>query len=289
MKEINKEIENRQVILETTSNTSLTRMEVNSHVIEDQLCVDGNNHTNTINDKNNNLLNEKPCGYMVTVQPNVESVNNAGLSSINENTSMCSVYSSVKLAEKKNSVVNENNLRKSNNSMISALTNSSSSSEGIYEVENNWKQLRKRLNLDESIRAIAETFKRDKGRTLSIIHKDSLENGLTDLKQMYNVSSLKPLIFGMFSFLDEQPAIITSNLVHRPDKPIFFAHVLLIGIGYSDNLRSQWMSANHPIKYAYVQQNPLMAYSVPDMDRMTVLNHDTNEQVNLSNVVKEIF
>jgi hypothetical protein len=196
-------------------------MEVNSHVIEDQLCVDGNNHTNTINDKNNNLLNEKPCGYMVTVQPNVESVNNAGLSSINENTSMCSVYSSVKLAEKKNSVVNENNLRKSNNSMISALTNSSSSSEGIYEVENNWEQLRKRLNLDESIRAIAENFKGDRRRTLSIIHKDSLENGLTDLKQMYNVSSLKPLIFSMVPFIDEQPAIITSNLVHRPDKPIF--------------------------------------------------------------------
>ena len=49
------------------------------------------------------------------------------------------------------------------------------------------------------------------------------------------------------------------------------------------------MSENHPIKYAYVQQNPLMAYSVPDMNRMTVQNQDTMEEVNLSNVVKRDF
>ena len=40
--------------------------------------------------------------------------------------------------------------------MTSSLTNYSSSSEDIYEVENNWEELRKRLNVDESIKAIAE-------------------------------------------------------------------------------------------------------------------------------------
>ena len=290
LKEINKKIENGQLILETTSNISLSRMETDSPVIEERLSVDRKNITNAINDKNNNLLNEKPCGYTVTVQPNVESFNTAGLSSINENTSMCSVHSSVKLAEKKQiTVVNENNLRKSNNSMISSLTNSSSSSEGIYEVENNWEQLRKRMNLEEAIKAIVKKFRKDKGKSLSLIHKDSLENGLSDLKKMYNVSSKNPMAFGMVPFIDEQPAIITSNLVHRPNKPLDPAHVLLIGIGYPDDLRNQWMSANHPMQCAYVQQNPLMAYSVPDMNRMTVLNHNTKEQVNLSNVVKRDF
>ena len=290
LKEINKKIEDGQLILETTSNMSLSRMETDSPIVEDRLCVDGKSTTNKINHTNNNLLNEKPCGYTVTVQPNVESLNIAGLSSINENTSMCSVHSSVELAEKKQiTVVNENNLRKSNNSMISALTNSSSSSEGIYDVENNWEQLRKRMNLEEAVKAIMQKFRKDKGKSLSLIHKDSLENGLSDLKKMYNVSSKNPMAFGMVPFIDEQPAIITSNLVHRPDKPMFPAHVLLIGVGYPDDLRSQWMSVDHPMQYAYVQHNPLMAYSVPDMNSMTVLNHETKQQVKLSNVVKRDF
>ena len=104
---------------------------------------------------------------------------------------------------------------------------------------------------------------------------------------MYNVSALNPMIFGGSPFFDEPPFIISSKFVHNPPKQQFHANVLLIGIGYSDALRDQWMSENHPIKYAYVQQNPLVAYLVPDMEKKTVVNHDTNEQVNLNNVVKK--
>ena len=49
------------------------------------------------------------------------------------------------------------------------------------------------------------------------------------------------------------------------------------------------MSENRPIKHAYIQQNPLVPYPVPDMNKMTVINHDTNKQVKLSNVVKRNF
>ena len=61
---------------------------------------------------------------------------------------------------------------------------------------------------------------------------------------------------------------------------------MLIDIGYSEALRCQWMSENHPIKHAYVQQNPLVAYSVPDMYKMMVMDHDQKEKAKLSNIVK---
>ena len=72
-------------------------MEVNSEVVEDQLYVDGNINTKTINDSNKKLLNEKASDYTITVEPNVESIVTTGLTSINKNNSMSSVHSLVQL------------------------------------------------------------------------------------------------------------------------------------------------------------------------------------------------
>ena len=181
-----------------------------------------------------------------------------------------------------------NVIRENNNSMTSSLT-SSSSFDGIYEVENNWASLNKLVNLEEAVAGIKHKLNSSETLNYSIIHSNSLDNGLADWRRMYNVSATNPMIFCRYHFYDELPCIVMNKYMHCPSNAGNTTNnVLLIGIGYSEALRDQWMSENHPIKHSYVQQNPFVDYSVPDMDKMTVMNH-TNKQINLSNVVKIDF
>ena len=97
---------------------------------------------------------------------------------------------------------NESNIiRKSNNGMTSSLT-SSSSSDGMYDVENNWANLNKFVYLDNAVTCIETKLNSSSNLNYSIIHSDSLASGLADLNRMYNVAFTNPVIFLQISFLD---------------------------------------------------------------------------------------
>ena len=127
--------------------------------------------------------------------------------------------------------LNESNLIcKSKNSMTSSPT-SSSSPDGIYDVENNWANLNKLVNLEEGVACIKHKLNSLEALNYSIIHSDSLNNSLADLKRMYNVSTANPMIFYRCPLYDELPCIVTNKYIHRPPNTGNITNdVLLIGI-----------------------------------------------------------
>ena len=54
-------------------------------------------------------------------------------------------------------------------------------------------------------------------------------------------------------------------------------------------LRDQWHSIDYPIKRAYVGRNPLVAATLPDLDKMLVRDFETSRDIAPSNVIKRDF
>ena len=89
------------------------------------------------------------------------------------------------------------------------------------------------FNLKKAVRVIQHKLNSSDHLNYSIIHSDSLDNGLADLRRMDNVSATNPMIFGRYPFYDKLPFIITNKYVYRPPKKQIVTNVLLIGIGGS--------------------------------------------------------
>ena len=133
---------------------------------------------------NKHVVNNSDSAYIVAVDDILVSIVAARLPSINENNSVFFVHASMqsKNKQKRKSMkdVNENNtLRKSANSMASSLT-SSSSSGGIYDVEENLVNMNGRINIDSTVNYIKDKT----NLNYVIIHSDSLSNALPDLRRM---------------------------------------------------------------------------------------------------------
>ena len=65
--------------------------------------------------------------------------------------------------------------------------------------------------------------------------------------------------------------------------------MLIIGIGYTKSLRDPWHSVKCPIKRAYISYNPLVAATLPDLDRMKAYDYERKEYAAPSNLVKRYF
>ena len=76
----------------------------------------------------------------------------------------------------------------------------SSSSDGIYDVENNWANLNKLVNLEDAVTCIKTKLNSSSNLNYSIIHRDSLDNYLGNLRRMYNVPLINPMVFGRYPF-----------------------------------------------------------------------------------------
>ena len=83
---------------------------------------------------------------------------------------------------------------------------------------------------------------------------------------------------------------MTKKYAHPPpEDETTKTKILIIGIGYPDTLQKLWMSAEHPIKHVYIQNRPLVAYAIPDLNKFKTEDETQQKAVGLSNVVKRDF
>ena len=268
-----------------------------SHSEKDSMDVDSTKETKSITNSNtgsddvdNDILNEQSENYVVDMNSTAHK-DVQRLRPINEAESV--VSSVTDNFSKVNNVksLNERNQRHMNTSSLSSSSKSSSSnSECLYDVNDCWDACNQRNDHSVAVDSLIDKLNNTHIYRYDVLEGESLSLGMQSLKNMYAVEMTNPMVLAKWKFWNSIPCIMTRNYFHQP-KPKNLPHnkILIIGIGYTKKLRNQWFSMEYPIKRAYVSSKPLIAATLPDLDKMLIKDLETNDQKPPSNVIKRDF
>ena len=122
-----------------------------------------------------------------------------------------------------------------------------------------------------------------------IIDHNDLPLGIRFQKKIHNVGVDNPMVLVKFKFWDQSPLFVTAKHFHSDPIRETPSNVLIIGIGYTKSLRDQWFSTDYPIKRALISQNPLVAATLPHLDKMKCYDYERSEYVAPSNAINRNF